>query len=254
MTRALHHLVVALDPKRLEPGHVWSPEHRGCEDCEDDPFTLTVQCPGIEAGGCEAWWECDACRGDLRARGDDDGARDALLDAILSIGAAHGLEHRLIDGELCVPNGHCWVVETSDLDDDFTQIAHVHGPGRHAFEWTGGSWEDAEAHYVAEPTALTTRERLERLAAETGLSLTPAQLDYATALVDNRGLEPAPVLAVTQLWWHAAERFIARVAAFRQWLADTGALQPFETYQAGQTRARRSRMHAQYRARRRRRW
>lgn len=154
--REPHILVVAIDPDGMEPGHVWSPEHRKCEACNDLPFTLTIECPGVAVGGCNLWEECDTCRDALKAIGDDDVSRDAYMDQVHE-GTAHGIEHMTFGGAPCVETSGCFVIEAhvwGYLDDDLWDIARVHGPGRYRLGWDGGEMDEATA-YLDEPAEVT---------------------------------------------------------------------------------------------------
>jgi hypothetical protein len=149
--REPHYLVVTIDPAAMEPGHLWSPEHNGCEECNDDPFTLTIECPGVSAGRCNLWQECETCERALVAFGDDTDARDNYRDALDETGEAHGEEHQTFGGVPCVESAGCFVIEAmgwGSLDDDLWDIAHAKGPGRFRIDWDGGDIEDAHASLV----------------------------------------------------------------------------------------------------------
>lgn len=154
--RASHHLLVTVDLASMEPGHEWSPEHRGCEECDDNPFTLTIECPGVAAGRCNLWQECDTCAAALTALGDDSDAQDAFRDALDEDGEAHGEEHQTFGGDPCVESAGCFVVEAMGqgaLTDDLWEIARAQGPGRHEIDWDGGDIEDASASLVQDAEA-----------------------------------------------------------------------------------------------------
>ena len=154
--RQPHYLVVTLDPAAIEPGHIWTPEHRGCEKCDDRPFTLAIECPGVAAGRCNLWQECETCRAALMALGDDEDARDDYHDALDENGEAHGEEHITFGGDPCVEGIGCFVQEAfgwGTLDDDLWDIARVQGLGRYRIGWDGGDLD--EAHVYLDQPALT---------------------------------------------------------------------------------------------------
>lgn len=143
--RAQHYLVVTLDAGGMEPGHEWDERHRteGCDECNTDPFNLTIECPGIEAGRCEAWVECLPCREAL-AKIDDEGARDDYIDGADFGGVVHGEAHQVIDGEPCVSGGTCYLIEASgwDMPESAWDIARDRGPGRWPIDWDGGGFNE----------------------------------------------------------------------------------------------------------------
>lgn len=150
--REPHYLVVTLDSVQVEPGHEWSREHRDCEDCNDSPFVLSVECPGVTAGRCALWQECATCEKALAAIGDDDDACDAYHEA-LDEGAVHDEEHLIFGGDPCVEGVGCFVQEAfgwGTLDDDLWDIARAHGPGRYRIGWDGGDLDEANV-YLDEP-------------------------------------------------------------------------------------------------------
>lgn len=149
----LHALVVAVDVTQLEPGHELDARHLAgeCPDCNTDPFTMTIECPGLSPR-CEAWEECGVCRDALAGIDDEDG-RDAYLDEDVH----HGEEHRTFDGELCVRSGACYVVEALnyEIPDSAWDIARKHGPGRYEVTWEGGDFGDLTLGLAAAPEAGT---------------------------------------------------------------------------------------------------
>lgn len=154
-TRTPHVLVVELDADGIAPGHDWH-HHRTCPECNLYPFRTRIECPGVEAGGCEAWEECLECRTALTALEDDE-ARDAYIDQIDNdYGTAHGVPHQTFDGMPCVASGSCFVVEAVGWGqpDEVYAIAEEHGPGRHEITWSGRSYEDIEIVYVGPAVAL----------------------------------------------------------------------------------------------------
>lgn len=138
--RALHHLVVTLDTEGMEPGH----ERHRVEGCNDNPFNLTIECPGIDAGRCECWQECVACRQVLAALDDDEEARDDYLDSAYDGGEKHGDAHQVIEGEPCVAASTCYLIEASgwDMPESAWDIARVHGVGRWPIDWDGGDFDE----------------------------------------------------------------------------------------------------------------
>lgn len=134
---AAHTLVVALDPGQIADGHTWE---RGCTECEDRPFFITFECPGIGVGRCEAWEDCAECHDRLKelAHAEDDDGYDAYLEETNH----HGLKHKTLDGSYpCLPAGRCYVIDANgwDTPDEAWDIACKNGPGRYPITWTGGS-------------------------------------------------------------------------------------------------------------------
>jgi hypothetical protein len=158
--REPHYLVVALDAAAMEPGHEWSPGHAGCPDCNDNPFDLKIECPGVTAGGCNLWQECDTCQTALDAFGDDGDARDGRLASLLETDEVHGEKHMTFCGVPCVEGIGCFVQEAQGwgaLDRDLWDIAREKGPGRYQIGWDGGDINDARAYLVTanEPERMT---------------------------------------------------------------------------------------------------
>lgn len=156
--REPHYLVVTLDRAQMEPGHEWSPAHGRCKECNDHPFALTIECPGVAVGGCNLWQECETCRVALDVLGDDAEARDDFRNALDETGGAHGEEHMTFGGAPCVKSAGCFVQEAQGwgaLDGDLWDIAHTHGPGRYRIGWDGGDIQDAHA-YLDEAAAVAS--------------------------------------------------------------------------------------------------
>ncbi len=144
--RAVHHLVVAIAKDDMEPGHEWDERHRrdGCDECNTDPFNIAIECPGVEAGRCECWQECDTCCEALATFNDDDEARDTYLEGAYDGGEKHGEPHQMFDGEPCVAGGACYLIEASgwDMPESAWEIARKRGPGRYPIDWDGGGFDE----------------------------------------------------------------------------------------------------------------
>lgn len=217
--------------------------------------------PTVGVDDVPAWLEANPGRDLLVAsvRRHDDAAAALLAlpippDASRSI-TAHGVE-------LAWPNGaHARTLPIRPHADA------VRGHTFNAFTLVDGSVADlttrqyqtiaaayASTEWVPAPAEPTTRERLERLATDAGFTITAAQLDWAVARIEDRTIDIGQAVPLLTVWRTMAERLIARTLALHQWLERIGALDRLHAQQAAQTSARRSRMHAQYRARRRGRW
>lgn len=158
--REPHVLIVKLDPGQIAEGHVWTPEHRGCEECEDNPFDLTVECPGLMAGRCASWEECETCRVTLAAL-DRDADRDAFLDEAEETGVVlHGVPHLMFGRIPCVETSRCFVREAhawgGGISDDLWDIARDHGPGLYQIDWEGGEMYESTASLIAPIEPATT--------------------------------------------------------------------------------------------------
>lgn len=143
---AAHTLVITLNADELAPGHTWD---CGCENCDTLPFTLALECPGVEAGQCFLWSPCQQCADRLER------LSPKAREGYLRMDTHHGQPHRTYGGAPCTQTTHCYVQTAFDENgcEDAWSIATSKGPGRHQVSWDGGELSDLILLYAGPASA-----------------------------------------------------------------------------------------------------
>lgn len=120
----------------------------------------TVECPGLDAGGCRAWYECrkPGCPPFRRQSRDED---DAIADGGF---VAHGQEHQQLDMAWCTPTDRCFIADHEALLEQAHELVLGHDldPGRHQVALDSSRRVDAtDLDLILAPT-LTQPSQAER--------------------------------------------------------------------------------------------
>lgn len=121
---------------------------RHCErDGDRHRWRFTVECPGLPAGQCESYLECDTPGCPLHYIDGDVETKDRLVDEGDGEVDYHDVTHVQMGSMWCVPTGQCGIATYDSLKDAAETVLDL-GPGRHLVQIDGGGWDADEGMWL----------------------------------------------------------------------------------------------------------